>query len=522
MTRTILITTSILFLLFIAGTFPESQADAAATSVTLSAQPGSPQPTGVTISFTAQASGGSGSYKYKFQQRLSTESKWTTVRVYRLANTWKWNTTGLTSGEYRIRVMAREADSTAPYEARKVLTYTLTAPIPAATVTLGKKPKSPSESGTPVTLTATASGGNGVYQYRYDWKMASDSVWTLGRPFSTIRKWTWDTAGLSAGLYRLRVTVHTVDTPYSANVRRTVRYTLTAPAPSSGLPDTGQTQSYTGTFGEDSDYTINPPSYTANGNGTVTDNVTGLMWQQEDDGTAYNWYRASGTYDATYNAGTVDVCGSLTLGGFSDWRLPDVTELSQIVDRGTSSPVINAIFTNAKGNFYWSATRQAESTTRAWTVNFWNGADGTQSGSVSTNMYVRCVRGAEAVHTFTDNGNGTLTDEATGLLWQTQDNNATLPWEGALTYCEGLTLGGQTGWRLPNVNELRSITDLARRDPAIDPAFAGTDLSYYWTSTTNAGATGNAWSVLFLLGSVESWDKTDTNYAYVRCVRGGR
>jgi len=45
------------------------------------------------------------------------------------------------------------------------------------------------------------------------------------------------------------------------------------------LPDTGQTTSYTSTFGEDNDYTIYSPYFTLNGNGTVTDTITGLMWQ---------------------------------------------------------------------------------------------------------------------------------------------------------------------------------------------------------------------------------------------------
>ena len=82
----------------------------------------------------------------------------------------------------------------------------------------------------------------------------------------------------------------------------------------STIPDTGQTGDYTSTFGEDSDYTINPPSYTDNGNLTVTDNVTGLMWQQEDDNLTYNWYEASGTFDVTYNSGTTDVCGQFNTG----------------------------------------------------------------------------------------------------------------------------------------------------------------------------------------------------------------
>ena len=77
------------------------------------------------------------------------------------------------------------------------------------------------------------------------------------------------------------------------------------------LPDTGQTKCYdtggteipcAGT-GQDGAYSINPMSYTDNGNGTVTDNNTGLIWQKQDDGIRYNWYQASGTYMSCGTAG---------------------------------------------------------------------------------------------------------------------------------------------------------------------------------------------------------------------------
>jgi len=76
-------------------------------------------------------------------------------------------------------------------------------------------------------------------------------------------------------------------------------------APSGGylLPDTGQTACYQAAFpygeipcagsGQDGAYPRHPMSYTDMGNGTVTDNNTGLIWQQEDDGALHNWYRAS-------------------------------------------------------------------------------------------------------------------------------------------------------------------------------------------------------------------------------------
>src|SRR5208283_3635428 len=130
------------------------------------------------------------------------------------------------------------------------------------------------------------------------------------------------------------------------------------------LPDTGQTMCYdangnviacAGT-GEDAAHIVNPMSYTDNGNGTVTDNVTGLMWQNQDDGNKYNWYQATGTYDATYNPTSQNVCGSLSLGGYSDWRLPAVMELMSIVNYGIPppGPTINTTYFPNTGAYYWS------------------------------------------------------------------------------------------------------------------------------------------------------------------------
>jgi uncharacterized protein DUF1566/putative metal-binding protein len=158
------------------------------------------------------------------------------------------------------------------------------------------------------------------------------------------------------------------------------------------LPDTGQTTSYTDTFGEDSDYHINPLSYIDNGDGTVTDNNTGLMWQQEDDNTLYNWYQASGTAGDT----EVDVCGELELAYYYDWRLPTEKELQLIVNYGTFNPAIDqAFFTGPIAWNYWSSITLANPSypSYAWYVNFNNGIvnDAEKSGI----YYVRCVRGGQ-------------------------------------------------------------------------------------------------------------------------------
>ena len=102
---------------------------------------------------------------------------------------------------------------------------------------------------------------------------------------------------------------------------------------------------------------------------------------------------------------------------------------------------------------------------------------------------------------FTDNGDGTVTDTDTGLLWQ-QTTGGSMAWEAALTYCESLTLAGHTDWRLPNRKELRSIVDYTKYSPAIDTAyFPDTLSSDYWSSTTYADYSDYVWYVLFNHGN---------------------
>ena len=140
---------------------------------------------------------------------------------------------------------------------------------------------------------------------------------------------------------------------------------------------------------------------------------------------------------------------------------------------------------------------------------------------------------------FVDNGDGTVTDNCTGLMWQQDtadvngdgqsDNSDRLNWCNALNYCDNLTLAGHDDWRLPDVRELHSIVDYGRNvapyPPAIDPVFdAG--LWSYWSSTPwddNSGGNPRtvAWRVDFNRGLV-SYDSVANppHQNYVRGVRG--
>ena len=112
----------------------------------------------------------------------------------------------------------------------------------------------------------------------------------------------------------------------------------------SNLPDTGIEFCYDGSagipspypgepfYGQDAQYVTNPMSFTDHGDGTVTDNITGLMWQQEDTIRPKYWDEA------------IDYCEALTLAGHADWRLPDEYELQSIVNYGRSNPSIDTTY----------------------------------------------------------------------------------------------------------------------------------------------------------------------------------
>jgi len=123
---------------------------------------------------------------------------------------------------------------------------------------------------------------------------------------------------------------------------------------------------------------------------------------------------------------------------------------------------------------------------------------------------------------YIDNGNGTVTDNCTGLMWQKDDDDQLKIWVDALSYCENLTLGGHADWRLPDVRQLQSLVNYGMHDPAIDSTyFPGTNTDdSYWSSTTVLTSLDLAWSLDFQDGKVE--DDSDVwkpGGNYVRCVR---
>ena len=244
--------------------------------------------------------------------------------------------------------------------------------------------------------------------------------------------------------------------------------------------------------------------------------MTGLVWQATDGG-EMTW------------ANAVTYCQNLVLGGSSDWRLPSSHELFNILDHDRINPALNTTyFVTTTAQYWWTANEQAGDATKAWSVNAGGGIgphpkSETISAGGTKRFHVRCVQGAASAATsaFVNNGDGTVTDGHTGLVWQRATITPTVAWAAALPTCENLVLAGRDDWRLPNIKELRSINDDTRVRPSVDTAFfPDTASARYWSSTSNTNTPTEAWSVSFDTGLVSHDLKTGAEA--VRCVRGGQ
>ena len=126
--------------------------------------------------------------------------------------------------------------------------------------------------------------------------------------------------------------------------------------------------------------------YTRNDAGIVTDNKTGLQWQDDYSDNGDSIKSAKWTDAIAY-------CEELSLGGHDDWRLPNFNELYYLADRSRRNPAIDPTFQNTRSDHYWSSTSVIGDEDGAWDVGFDGGGDGWDGKSGS--YYVRCVRAGE-------------------------------------------------------------------------------------------------------------------------------
>jgi hypothetical protein len=308
-------------------------------------------------------------------------------------------------------------------------------------------------------------------------------------------------------------------------------------------PGTGQAFS-----GQDAQYAGNQPSYTLSADGlTVYDNVTGLTWTQSPD------LDGDGDIDVddklTFSEAQIypDTLNAQNYGGYDDWRLPTMKELYSLMDfRGTdpSGPNPTNLTPFVDTDYFDFGYGDEAAGERLIDAQFWssneyvgtvfgnqpaafglNLADGRikgypsgSGGPIAKLNYVYFVRGNTDYGTndFADNGDGTVTDHATGLMWAQDDSGdgvntgprSGMTWEDALAWVEQMNdqnYLGHNDWRLPNAKEMQSIVDYTRSpdttgSAAIDPVFNITqitneagevDYPWFWTSTTHVRSDGS-------------------------------
>ncbi len=287
-------------------------------------------------------------------------------------------------------------------------------------------------------------------------------------------------------------------------------------------------------YGQDAQFSRNMPSYTDNHDGTITDNVTGLMWTKSCD------TDGDGDIDVddklSYTEALESV-SSVNVGGYTDWRVPTIKEQYSLIyfagidpsgydgesddlvpfvntdyfdfnygDESAGERLIDAQMVTT--TTYVSTTMQGAET--VFGVNFADGrikgyGSGPMPGqSVDKQFYVYYVRGNTqyGINDFDDNGDSTISDNATGLMWTQNDSGEGMTWQAALAWVQEKNAENYLGyndWRLPNVKELHSIVDYTRspdtsNSAAIDEVFNCTqitneggeiDYPFYWSGTTH-------------------------------------
>ncbi len=333
------------------------------------------------------------------------------------------------------------------------------------------------------------------------------------------------------------------------------------------IVDTGQTQCYDNQraitppkvgqpfYGQDAQFTSHPASYTLSTDGlTVRDNVTGLTWQRSPDTDGNGQIKANDKLPLAQARALPAKLNAAKFGGFDDWRLPTIKEqYSLFKGNGTDpsgldgsnlaglTPFIDTNhFQFAYGDTsarervidsqYASSTVYVGSSQRETLLFGVNFADGRIKGyglrmpGREKTFFVQCVRGNPAYgkNDFHDNGDGTVSDQATGLMWSQTDSGCGMNWQDALAWVQTKNAEkflGHDDWRLPSVKELQSILEYTRspdttHSAALDPLFHCTaitnenhqaDYPFFWSATTHGGVRGGNAAMYMAFGRAAGW-----------------
>lgn len=294
--------------------------------------------------------------------------------------------------------------------------------------------------------------------------------------------------------------------------------------------------------------------FQCNGDGTVNDETTGLMWQQGNN--------------ERMGADTAEqLCLEMTLGGHTDWRLPNIKELNTILnlDEKQNNWFFDEVFSTEglSGMLHYSSSSIFKNY-YTWVTNFTYGYDGYYGGRQAPLLFraVRDIRPEQSdTKTFVITHTGEneaydleghkvkpsdirgcdadritvpmafevlkndilIKDKNTGLTWDIGHEDLLLPWENAKEFVITLNkqcYGGYADWRLPDREELRSIVRYDDQIPAIDTDyFMGTKCELYWSAQEEKNNPSMAWGIYFGYGCAINLLKTTE--ACVSVVRGG-
>jgi hypothetical protein len=244
------------------------------------------------------------------------------------------------------------------------------------------------------------------------------------------------------------------------------------------------------------------PRFFENDDGTVVDTATGLIWLKDA-----NCLGAKTQADAMAAVNTLadGVCGLIDDSNVGDWRLPAVKELLSLLDYNRYDPALpdEHLFVNVQ-TWYWSSSLSMSHLGDGWVVNLSDGDVG--APYVDFMGFVLPVRGEDlpASH-FSDNGDGTVIDTRTGLIWLKDAGCFGLTTlVGAIVMTNdleegicGLADGSKEGdWRLPDVQELLGILDYSQYNPALPAGHPFQNIqTYYWTATPFIFNLKFAWTV---------------------------
>lgn len=338
-----------------------------------------------------------------------------------------------------------------------------------------------------------------------------------------------------------------------------------APCP---IPKTGQTRSQSERTGDDGDLQTGVewpnPRFTDNEDGTVTDNLTGLVWIQAPQSLLGN------TYSTNWN-GAIDFCFNLNYAGHSDWRAPSRREQMSLVNYedprlGPSEGHLFYLIDTNLNHLGWSGTTPASNPDSATTVGVFTGVAGSIRKSSLYDFVVWPVRSQGSPKApcpvpktgqtsgyrsgdngdlqpgaawpdprFVDNGDGTVIDNLTGLEWirsphLLSGNTGPMEWNNAIDFCNDLNYSARSDWRLPNIREIESLLNYGSGSWGDEPyewlnsnetPFVGVKDDAYWSSTPYFTSVDAAWGIYMTHGAIAAENKSSYGNPYVWPVRSG-